>query len=1135
MLRKGYRTAFAMENYNIYDEIGRGTHSSVYKARRKRSIEYVAVKSTAKGRMAKILNEVQLLHKLASTYVLKFYNWYESSNHIWIIFEYCIGGDLLKLIAQDKTLPESSIQTFGHDLVCGLHYLHTNGVIYCDLKPANVLIDEYGSLKLADFGLARRIPTTESLTADTLQPGSPHYMAPELFEDSPVHSFASDFWALGCVLYELRTGTQLFSQRDFNELRHTIQTVPIRLPQDDMSEVFCDLLERAGILQHPFWTADFDLAVDALPPQHLFVARHEETQVAPTPTRPLDGRRSPQAAPPPSSAAPQEPSPTKRSSPAKGASLAHLDVLSSDEDLAARVRPATAPEDDARGNQLTHDASSSPPRTAPAVVLARPPPSARLPTVELPTKTAAQRIFTTADCVVRPIVGCADIEAVAVPRWKEAVLPVVPAASFKAPGQLEAHLEQLYLFLRGDASASDKHNALAYLCSLVATPKIANVVANSSLLTLLVKLLDRSTSSALSTRLCLLLGLLVRHASFIGADALVSEADVALVPVLLRVLATAADALERRALACLGELAFYLSTQPAVALPTSLSETLVAALGAPDAVARHYATQAVCNVLTSPATPSALVQRFVQPRVVELVLRGVRAVDGNPTLRVATMQLLAQLLRHSPLDEYLARVVPELPRVWAGVAGDSRLSVAALNVLNCVVERSAAPVAVEAFVALPTVRALLQKKEPDDEAFVQLDAGRFRDPGGRLATLVQGKLLLLVYFGLQASRAFALAFVAANVLEDVERCLHATPTYVSHSAAQVVSLSVRIALELTFTLAAPTPAPELPPLLEKLLGGQLLRLPRCRQQFMAMLRANAHEELECLVLGTTELLKQPAMQASTIQLLLLVFAHSDIVTDGADDLWFDSALVEVAGLLYEPLAPDMLVSCIRVLFNALALLPPSAARDAFVMQSLLPAYVSLLHPGAHDIVTRFAVELLHDLVRRDPAYVVVLHRLQLVPAVLQLLGSAATLSASATQLVRLVQETETVPLAELYAMGLPGTLAHAASLCEKEALRGCASDVCHAMYAILYAHYLEARTPSDADLLDFYRSQHCVLVDALPTLLQISGQAEDDAQDQASRCVSLLCQVRGDLYHNRELIEALAFPQGSHDEAPNKQ
>jgi serine/threonine-protein kinase ULK4 len=57
-----------------------------------------------------ILNEVQFLHKLDSPFVLKFFNWYESQNHIWLIFEYCIGGDLLNLITQDKRLPEAAVK-----------------------------------------------------------------------------------------------------------------------------------------------------------------------------------------------------------------------------------------------------------------------------------------------------------------------------------------------------------------------------------------------------------------------------------------------------------------------------------------------------------------------------------------------------------------------------------------------------------------------------------------------------------------------------------------------------------------------------------------------------------------------------------------------------------------------------------------------------------------------------------------------------------------------------------------------------------------------------------------------------------------------------------------------------------------
>ncbi len=84
-----------MNNYHIYEEIGRGKYSVVYKGRLKKSINYTAVKSLEKSRRKKVMNEVKLFHKLNHSCILKFYNWYETRNHLWIIFEYCAGGDLL--------------------------------------------------------------------------------------------------------------------------------------------------------------------------------------------------------------------------------------------------------------------------------------------------------------------------------------------------------------------------------------------------------------------------------------------------------------------------------------------------------------------------------------------------------------------------------------------------------------------------------------------------------------------------------------------------------------------------------------------------------------------------------------------------------------------------------------------------------------------------------------------------------------------------------------------------------------------------------------------------------------------------------------------------------------------------------
>ena len=106
---------------------------------------------------------------------------------------------------------ESEARFYGAEVIVGLRYIHSKGILYRDLKPENILLDEKGHIKISDFGICNKVDVNFGKVKTVI--GTAQYMAPEVFDKSRGgYSFSFDVWSLGCFLYELVVGEPPFGK-----------------------------------------------------------------------------------------------------------------------------------------------------------------------------------------------------------------------------------------------------------------------------------------------------------------------------------------------------------------------------------------------------------------------------------------------------------------------------------------------------------------------------------------------------------------------------------------------------------------------------------------------------------------------------------------------------------------------------------------------------------------------------------------------------------------------------------------------------------------------------------------------------------------------------------------------------------
>jgi hypothetical protein len=154
---------------------------------------------------------------------------FQSKNHLYMILEYCPGGDLGKLLIRKGKLSEEVSRIYIAEILLAIQYLHKKEIIFRDLKPDNIVIDHEGHCKLTDFGLSKE-GIDDNISAQSFC-GSLAYLAPEMLARQG-HGKSVDWYLLGVLLYEMLVGKTPYFSRDKEQLLKNIENADLYFPKD---------------------------------------------------------------------------------------------------------------------------------------------------------------------------------------------------------------------------------------------------------------------------------------------------------------------------------------------------------------------------------------------------------------------------------------------------------------------------------------------------------------------------------------------------------------------------------------------------------------------------------------------------------------------------------------------------------------------------------------------------------------------------------------------------------------------------------------------------------------------------------------------------------------------------------------
>ena len=236
-----------LNDFKILKVIGRGTFGKVCLVQYKLTKEYYAMKIMKKdvllehNQVKSALLEKKILQNLNYKFLVGMVFCFQTQERIYFVMNFIRGGELFKHLCESKYFPEEKTKFYAGIVGLALEYLHTHGIVYRDIKPDNILIDEDGYLKLADFGMAKFLKDKEKAFSFC---GTPEYFAPEIITREG-HNHAADWWSYGVLLYEMLFGIPPFYSNNYEKMFDLITESQLRFPRKIIvSEDAKDLIRK---------------------------------------------------------------------------------------------------------------------------------------------------------------------------------------------------------------------------------------------------------------------------------------------------------------------------------------------------------------------------------------------------------------------------------------------------------------------------------------------------------------------------------------------------------------------------------------------------------------------------------------------------------------------------------------------------------------------------------------------------------------------------------------------------------------------------------------------------------------------------------------------------------------------------